>query len=202
MNRKLLVALALALLLGGILAGNVLAKNIRADNQAKAEATQTETAYRAFLHLGLICSGDEKSFPENAPYSAGPGPHPVVTLTGSGSYYRDDNVGTGDWDPATAQAAELILCMTYHSDVVEQCRYKSETSSKIGTLERTQYTQELRLFSARTGELLATETMLGDEPDECPDDYTFYGSSMSSTLYGSYLPDSEIEAWLRPYVMP
>jgi hypothetical protein len=208
MKRKLLIALAVTLLLTGTLAGGVLAKNIRAENREKAQWAQAEAIFQAFQRLGSICNGQVTAFPQNAPYVVGPGPHTAVALEGPDSYTRTYNIVRDEWDPATPEATELILCMDRYEDIIEQCHYvpdgstTSQSSSDIGTLRRTQYREELRLFSAQTGELLATETMLADEPDECPDTYTFYGSNTLSTLYGHRVSDSAIAAWLRPHVAP
>ena len=65
-----------------------------------------------------------------------------------------------------------------------------------------QHQVKIRLIAAKTGQVVANDTLLGTEPRECMDTETFSSGATSMTLSGESVPVSQIQTWLRPHVAP
>lgn len=201
MNRRLLIILGVVLALFCVCTGGVVALAARSGGNTKA----TQTASAQFIEpLKGLCTGQSTGLAGAGTYAAGPGTHPVMvfrTLNAT-NYNRDTRVGTGDWSPGTLGATQLVACTDDSSVKVEECPYTSKTTGNTSTLIRYQNQVKIRLFSAKTGQSVATHTLLGTAPRECMDTETFTAGQTTMSVSGEAVTASDIQAWLKTYVAP
>ena len=201
MNRRLLIILGVVLALFCVCTGGVVALAARAGGGSNA----TQTASAQFIEpLKAVCTGQSAGVAGAGDFAAGPGVHPVMVFRtlNAANYNRDTRVGTGDWSPKSLAETQLVACTDDSSVKVEECPYTSKTTGNTSTLFRYQNQVKIRLIAAKTGQTVATHTLMGTEPRECMDTETFSSGATSMTLSGESVPVSQIQTWLRPHVAP
>jgi hypothetical protein len=200
-NRKLLIVLGAALSLVCLCTGVLGVVAVRSSGGTKV----TQTASAEFVApLQALCSGQGGAVAGAGTYAPGAGIHPVMvfrTLNGT-NHNRDTRVGTGDWSPQSLPEAQLVACTEDTWVTVESCPYTSKTSGNTSTLIRLQNQVKIRLFSAQSGKVVATDTLLGTDPRECMDTETFTAGSTSMSVSGEAVTPSDIQGWLKTYVAP
>ena len=201
MNRRLLIILGVVLALFCVCTGGVTALALRSSNEKEA----TQTASAQFVEpLKALCTGQSTGVTGAGAYAAGPGVHPVMVFRtlNAANYNRDTRVGTGDWSPGNLAATQLVACTDDSSATVEQCPYTSKTTGSTSTLYRYQNQVKIRLISAKSGQVVATATLMGTEPRECMETETFTAGATTMSVSGEAVTPSQIQAWLKTYVAP
>ncbi len=110
------------------------------------------------------------------------GIHPII-------YYANPLLPQ-EWQPSPLSSVELIVCEQVTYQHVQTCFY---TGGKFYTRDRRQF--DLTLREAKTGNIMATKTFYGSEPDPCPPTTIFGGGSTGTINY------DEINNWLKGYVV-
>lgn len=127
------------------------------------------------------------------PYAPNGDFHPVVLLDGNGEFHSwsDD---MGGWEAMALRFAELVLFVDEQERVLMQtCQYQLG-----GTWTRYEYEMKVDLFSAKTGELVASVTVVGEPPDPCPEiKETGHGESI-----GERVVIEDLQLWLAEFVNP
>jgi hypothetical protein len=122
-----------------------------------------ETREDTLKSLKCVCLGE--GVEEACAYIPGEGFHPMVLLDDQGEIHTwSDNILESRWEPMALRFCELVVTVEEEAVVIETCQYQMG-----GSWTRYQYHMEVLLFSARTGELVANETLLGGLPDPCPE---------------------------------
>ena len=205
MNRRLLIILAIPVVLACTCVGGALTVNaLGSGERNNTRSTQTATANDLLNPLRALCTGQAGGVAGAADYAAGPGIHPMIafrTLNAT-NYNHDSSVGTGDWAAKSLGEAQLVACQEATAVTIETCPYKSERTGTTSTINRMQSQVKIRLISAKTGQAVASETLLGTEPRECMETESFPSGTTTLTLSGEPVAVSEIQAWLRTYVAP
>ncbi len=134
----------------------------------QAQAAPIEESQAA---VASACYGS--SIPSAATYSGGAGPHPILLVSTEGEVYLRNRAGeTGLWNsdlpaswlPSEVSAVELVACLGPEAEQpVERCSY-------IGgpPIIRYQHEIAIRVVAARTGEVVAQDTLRGSYPSDCP----------------------------------
>jgi hypothetical protein len=181
------------------------ALSVRASNERDAtKATQTARAAQFLDPLKALCTGQATSVPGTATFVQGPGIHPLVafrTLNAT-NYNQDTRVGTGDWAATSLDQTQLVLCAEERSTIIESCPYKSDGGGTTSYIDRSRSGVSLRLISAQSGQVVATQTLQGGEPRQCADKETFASGINRFTVAGDPVSPATIQAWLKPYVAP
>lgn len=151
------------------------------------------------VEVGPACYG--QGVASSAPYSEGPGPHPVEVLH-LGRRMWDPAIPTirysplpTSWRPASAEDTELVACVgRLEKYVIQTCTYRGGSD-----VTRYGYRRQVTLVTARTGEIIASETFAGEPPRSCRQTE----ERSVRTLKGSKLVDpDEVWGWLSEYVVP
>lgn len=205
MNRKVILIIVIPLVLACLCIGGLAALGtITSGQRDNTRATQTTTANDLIDPLRALCTGQSGGVARAANYTAGPGIHPMIAFRalGAASYNRDTRVGTGDWAAKSLADAQLVACEEDTSITIESCPYKSETTGATSTINRMQNQVKIRLIAARTGQVVASQTLQGARPRECQDKESFPSGTSTLTLSGEPVAATDIQAWLRAYVAP
>ncbi len=114
-------------------------------------------------NLKCVCVGE--GVEEACAYTSDEGFHPMVLLDDQGEIHTwSGNILKAKWEPMALRFCELVVIVEKQEAVViETCQYIMP-----GSWTRYQYHMEVLWFSARTGELVANETLLGELPGPCP----------------------------------
>jgi hypothetical protein len=131
--------------------------------------------------------------PMAAAFVPGPGIHPTQLFDFQGAVHSlTSSVPT--WKPPTALATQLVGCIgQQQTNEVEYCQYTGGHS-----ITRYQYSQDVRMVAAQTGEVVGNATLWGSSPRDCYD--TEYFSSSSKSLYGNMIPSDQIIGWMTQWV--
>ncbi len=138
------------------------------------------------------------------------GPHPVViadeasfeVFRAAEGYHPDDPENWNallplDWQPLDdPESVELVLCWGEISEVtIDTAVYRGLSDSVKG--ERVCERRTVILREAATGDIIASETILGETPKKFPDSVS--GSMDDFAYKGEWTAEILID-WLRPYV--
>ena len=204
MNRRLIIILAIPAVLGCACVGTGGIVYVAGSGERNANATKTATANQMFPPLRALCTGQAGGVAKAATYAAGPGIHPMLAFRtlNTTNYNHDSRVGTGDWAAKSLGEAQLVACEEDSWIIVEDCKYTSKTTGNTSTLNRMQNQVKLRLIAAKTGQVVATQTLMGTMPRECMDTESFASGTTTMSVSGEAVTVSDIQAWLRTYVAP
>jgi hypothetical protein len=103
----------------------------------------------------------------------------------------------------TQTQTELVLCIDEAKEtLIERCPYgeDDEKADVTKVVERYAFEQEVTLFAAQTGAVVASET-LSSQPDECLEEEAFRTGQETIVIKAGEISDDEIEEWLRPHVI-
>lgn len=143
-------------------------------------------------NLKYVCVGE--GVEEACAYTPDEGFHPMVLLDDQGEIHIwSANILKAKWEPMALRFCELVVTVEEEAVVIETCQYVMG-----GSFTRYQYHMEVLLFSARTGELVANETLLGGLPDPCPE-MKELGHLKS---YGAHVSFESLKPWLADLVNP
>jgi len=114
-------------------------------------------------NLKYVCVGE--GVEDACAYTPDEGFHPMVLLDDQGEIHTwSGNILKAKWEPTALRFCELVVIVEKQEAVViETCQYILP-----GSWTRYQHHMEVLWFSARTGELVANETLLGELPGPCP----------------------------------
>ena len=201
MSRKVILIIAIPSMLAVVcIVLLVVSSTVNGNDRATktAAATQFETPLKA------LCTGQAGGVAGAATYTAGAGVHPMLafrTLNGT-NYNRDSRVGTDTWAAKTLGEAQLVLCEEDTSVLVEACPYTIQSTGTTRTLNRMQNQLKLRLIAAKTGQVVASQTLLGTKPRECMEQESFPSGTATMSVSGDAVTVTDIQSWLRTYVAP
>lgn len=120
------------------------------------------------LALAPVCDGlpMRRQRPAAAYDPDAPGPHPLVLLHPDGKSDPWTYRLLADWGPASREApdVQLVVCVVRREHRLELCEYGIGNHS----VKRIQHRIYLEVREARTGALIAKETLMGSEPSRCP----------------------------------
>jgi hypothetical protein len=152
--------------------------------------------------LSEACFGN--AVPDAAAYAATSGSHPAIGMKLYGTSYSTYNYPI----PENALAAsvsetQVVFCMgDQDKALLERCPYIVDNSDQpTHIVERYQYELAIKLVEAKTGILIAEETLVGKAPRECLDEETFLEGSETVAVDGDKVSDADIQAWLRQYII-
>jgi hypothetical protein len=201
MNKKVVIGIvvggvaliAIACCVGVILIGR----------QASRDAKELEDEFGSLL---AVCEGGVAD--GAAAYTPGSGVHPTM---GVGPGYGDSlslekSIIPDEAQPETLGETELVLCVGKQEKIlVESCEYFSmddeEEEETLAVIERYAYEREVTLIEAKTGEVVAQETLKGTEPDECPEEARFSDEGETKKETGGTVSDKDVEEWVRSYAV-
>lgn len=204
MNRRLIIILAIPAILVCACVGLGGVVYVSGSGERNANATKTATANQMMPPLRALCTGQAGGVAEAANYTAGPGIHPMIafrTLNAT-NYNHDSRVGTGDWAADSLAETQLVACEEDTWVTVESCEYTGRTTGVTSTLNRLQNQVKIRLVAAKTGQVVATQTLMGTMPRECMDTETFASGTTTMSVSGDAVAVSDIQAFLRTHVAP
>lgn len=202
-DRKPLIIAAAALL--GLCCLAVFAVLVIAGLGADRKREQAAADFEAtFAPLEAVCSGTPA--PAAPAYQAGTGLHPtaIFTVFDTDTYNTNSDFPT-TWQPAGVSNAQLVACIEQTQVLVESCDYDivddaDNPTGETAVIERYFYQASVRLLEAQTGKQVDLGKFDGSQPKLCSDEVTFEEGQSLVTLYGSLVPDTDIETWLRPFV--
>ncbi len=190
------VLLCSALILGGLA--------LEGAAQAPAKATQ-QASFESVKPLKELCAGAAGNTAA-ASYAPGSGPHRLVVLrsniagsTDLSTYYIRTEDYPEAWRAAVIEEAALVACVGTGSYLIEECAYTLKDGA-TATLNRVQLTAVIRLYAARTGELIGQGEVPGPEPRACGETEKFAEGSFTATVTGEAVSPEAIAEWLREYV--
>jgi len=190
------VLLCSTLILGGLA--------LEGATAAPAKATQ-QASFDSVKPLKELCGGGA-GHPAAASYTPGSGPQRLVVfrsnITGSTDlstfYIRTEDYPEA-WRAAVVEEAALVACVGAGSYLIEECAYTLKDGA-TATLNRVQLTAVIRLYAARTGELVGQGEVPGPEPRACGETEKFGEGSLTATVTGEAVAPEAIAEWLREYV--
>lgn len=157
----------------------------------------------AFIFIGSqvevasACSG--RGVVAAAAYREGPGPHPVEILHFGRRIWDPVIPATWysripeSWPPASVEETELVACVDpVEKYVIEICQYRGGPD-----ITRYGYRLQVTLVTARTGEIVASETFKGEPPRQCKQ---FEDSSVGKLTGNKLVDPDEVWQWLGEYV--
>ncbi len=156
-----------------------------------------------------ICQGE--GIPQAANYIDEADSHPTIILTFSDDEFYWDSLSRlhgydidtykqrlpDDLYPAEISDAQLVACVSRGWKSIETCRYSGGSYGGDCTLNRYIYKVNISLIEAKTGNMIATETLVGGNPKRCPQT-----TAGCLSLYGDEVEDLQIKImdWLETYV--
>jgi hypothetical protein len=208
-QKKLLqfrVLLAAVILGGVLLCSGLILGGLALEGAAEAPAKATQQAsFDSVKPLKELCAGGAGN-PAAASYTPGAGPHRLVVFrsniagsTDLSTFYIRTEDYPEAWRAAVLEEAALVACVSTGSSIVEECAYTLQ-DNKAATLQRVQLTAQIKLYAARTGELVAQGELAGTEPRACGDTEQFVGDLLVATVTGEAVTPEAIAEWLREYV--
>jgi hypothetical protein len=128
----------------------------------------------------------------SATYSEGQVPHPVEIVHYGRRIWYWRWFLPGSWLPASVEETELVACVgPVEEYVIETCQYYGSSVTRYG------YKRQVVLRTAKTGEIVASETFRGESPSRCKQTE----ESSTTKLKGSrWINPNELREWLREYV--
>ena len=166
---------------------------------ASYSVSQEDETYGA---VSEACFGSP--VPNAAAYAATPGIHPAIGMKLYGTSYSTYNYPLPDNAVAASVGeTQVVFCFGDQEKVlVETCPYELDKSGNpTHVVERSQYQLPIKLFEAKTGILIAEETLIGKAPRECLDEQFFSRRTKTIKVDGDEVSDVDIQAWLRPYII-
>jgi hypothetical protein len=166
---------------------------------ASYSVKQEDETYGA---VSEACFGS--AVPNAAAYAATPGIHPAIGMKLYGTSYSTYNYPLPDNAvAASVSETQVVFCFGDQEKVlVETCPYKYDNSrNPTHVVERSQYQLAIKLFEAKTGILIAEETLIGKAPRECLEEQFFSEDITTITVDGEEVSDVAVQAWLRPYII-
>lgn len=157
---------------------------------------------KTYGSLSEACHGNP--VPDAASYSDTSGIHPAVGMKLYGSKYSAYNYAIPDQALAEGVSdAQLVLCLKEaEKELLERCPYGKEGDDEAtNVVERYSYELDVILVEAKTGNVLAEDTLVGDEPRECLDEEVFPSGQDTISVEGEEVSSSQLQEWLRPYVI-
>ena len=155
-----------------------------------AEDTLNEIGDPLLVALAPVCDGvavDAKAYDPTAP-----GPHALVFANGSithdWTYAFLKDYGPVTRDPADV---ELVVCVYKGVQRFGTCQFESGA-----TRTRKQYSLQMDIYEAATGELIRSITLEGSEPRDCP---PFQILSSDADISGSSVKKKDVRAILEGY---
>ena len=127
-----------------------------------------------------------------------PGPHLIVLLTDKGEAHPWNEYLRPEWKPDQISKVELVGTITYTSEVVATQKYHGCGQSSAIIVSRIRRNIVVVLYEAKTGDVVSSETFLGDDPPGFP--RSLHCGQYS--LYGDSAPYTVIQEWLRPFITP
>ena len=129
-----------------------------------------------------VCQGE--GVPDAASYDGDPGEHPVIV-------FQDGRLIYHGLQPPSVESTQLVACAgPPNKYLIETCSYSGGSDVK-----RYGYQQEVQLYIAQSGELIADETVYGSGPRSCSQ----YEEKSVSSLTGE---KANLWGWLERYVDP
>lgn len=128
--------------------------------------------------LSQVCS-DGKGVVEAASYDPqSSNVHRIVILSANGEPHEWSTRLPYELFPRNVSEAELVACVGDQvEERIETCRYRDRFGGNTVTIERFQYRRSFQIREARTGKIVAQETVTS-APPECPIE-TQSGGSLS-----------------------
>lgn len=200
------VLLAAVILGGVLLCSGLILGGLALEGAAEAPAKATQQAsFDSVKPLKELCAGGAGN-PAAASYTPGAGPHRLVVFrsniagsTDLSTFYIRTEDYPEAWRAAVLEEAALVACVSTGSAIIETCEY-TLADGTAATLNRVQLTATIRLYAARTGELIGQAELPGPEPRACGDTEKFVEGSRTATLTGDAVTPEAIAEWLREYV--
>jgi hypothetical protein len=201
MNKKVLIAIVV-----GVVALILIACCVGAILIGRQASQDVKAMEDEFGSLRAVCEGG--SVDSAAVYAAGSGVHPTMgfELKYGDSLVLRESIIPEEARPEMLGETELVLYVGEQEEMlVESCEYfpmgENEDEEKLAIIERYAYEREVTLIEARTGEVVAQETLRGTEPDECPEEARFSDEGETKTEYGGTVSDEDVLEWVRSYVI-
>lgn len=164
---------------------------------------QTSATQEKFQPLIDACRGNQVA--EAAPYSQTSGTHPSMGVIerASGTLQIYTYAVPDDALAESVAETQLVLCLTEPKEVlIESCPYaKGDATEADGVVERYVYERELTLVEAKTGKVLASEVLKGDDPRECLEQESFRKGENTVKVKGAEIADAHMQEWMRPYAV-
>ncbi|MBN1219232.1 MAG: hypothetical protein JXM69_09920 [Anaerolineae bacterium] len=167
-------------------------------------ARQRDELDQEFADIMNVCRG--QSVTSAATYNQNGGQNLLIAVesnvSGDLTIYTyaipDDMLAT------TARDVALVLCLDAEREVmIESCPYYNvddEDKETKNVIERYVYERNLKLIVAQTGEVLADETLRGDEPDECLEQESFRESQNVIKRKGDSISNGDLREWVRQFM--
>lgn len=147
------------------------------------------------VQMRALCAGTSAGVPKAAEYVPGPGRHPMLAnkkYSPTDSYLE---LAPFDLAPKATRDAQLVACIDLGTMILEQCSYF--VNGQPVEIARVRYQATIRLLAARSGQLVATETLYGSSPVECP------AIKIGAVdISGSHVTDAQVQSWLQRYAQP
>ena len=175
--------------------------------RAPITTLSSETYYEVLARAEAVCRG--AAMAEAAVYDPDePGPHPVLVFAGNhpdyGLYELLPEVPLAEgWnaDLNKYSEVELVTCVDGRDglELAQVCEVSGEPGRSVEIYDAAGFNLTLRV--AATGEAIATGTVDGSEPEECPISVIFSGDQEVVRLYT--VPSAEsLSEVLAPLVAP
>lgn len=151
-----------------------------------------ETRESIIKTLEDVCLG--RGVDEACAYTPDEDFHPTLLLDNQGEPHDWSDDISIKWEPMALRFCELVIVVEKQEAVeIETCAYI------LGSpITRYQYHMEVRVYSAKTGELVVSETFVGELPGECPE----MAPKEKTTIYGERVSSKVFEEWLADLVNP
>ena len=183
---KLAVGLGVGVAIAGVAVYVYQGASSRADASASVQRRRAALA----AQLWPVCDKGTPVAGAAAYDPAVAGLHPIMVFTkaSDGDHYeRDTEPG---WLPRDLASVQLVGCTEVTREHVAGCTYTGAGSGDR-LVSRYQYKATMKVYAARTGELLGEAAAAGSEAPPCPDTKTF-GAGGFDDITGSYPSDSDV----------
>jgi len=147
--------------------------------------------------LKNICLGQGNE--EACAYSPDESFHPVILLDSRGERHTWSlKIKKLNWEPMALRFCQLVAVVGEEEAVaIQTCKY-TVGGMPAPPITRYQYKLEVRLFCAKTGQLIASQEFFGGYPRPCPKKAPVEQTS----IYGGHVGFEDLEEWLRNFVNP
>lgn len=128
-------------------------------------------------------------------------PRQFLLLTGD-TQRRDDYHSElpEQWRAENEEEVSFVGCVERDEEVLETCSYnrQSDEGSYTVTVDREQESATIVIVNPDTGRRIDSLEVIGDEPDECPDDYEDVPAG--NIIRGDDPDWDEFAEWIEEYV--
>ena len=144
--------------------------------------------------LADVCDG--VSHPDHPAYRGESGIHPAIGFLANGNVAL--NPIPGQAQTRSIEAIELVLCIgERHEELIERCPYLGNNY-----VERIQTKLAVILYEVKSGEVVASETLVSGSPEACQSIEEFGTSSNGVTkTHKTSVGDLQIERWLATFTV-